>query len=130
MTPSWPDINGHQTCTVSNDSASPLATGTLTFTMTGDFATTATTGDCSGKSLAATEQCTEAVVFKPTTAGDLTGSIKVTGPTAAPTLRPWLALACHHRDSEVHSQRHHLTAVSADPYVFPNGVSVGATSTV
>jgi hypothetical protein len=119
-----------RTCTVSNDSASPLATGTLTFTMTGDFATTATTGDCSGKSLAATEQCTEAVVFKPTTAGDLTGSIKVTGAnggTDTATLAGTSLAIIEIQKFTLSGTT--LTAVSADPYVFPNGVSVGATST-
>jgi hypothetical protein len=122
------------TCTVSNDSTSPLATGALTFTMTGDFATTATTGDCSGKSLGTTDQCPETVVFKPTTVGDLTGSIKVTGANGGTDTATLTGTSL----AIIEIQKFTLsgttpgttpTAVSADPYVFPNAVSVGATST-
>ena len=118
-------------CTVSNDSASPLATGTLTFSTTGDFATIAgtTAADCSGKSLAPGDQCTTSVVFKPTAKGSRTGSIDVSGANGGSDTQALSGTGLAIIEiQEFTLNNFNLTPVSTDNPAFPYPVSAGATS--
>ena len=63
-------------CTVSNDSQSTQATGTLTAATTGPYAIA--TNNCSA-SLAPGLSCTLSLVFKPTAKGESDGTVTVTG---------------------------------------------------
>jgi hypothetical protein len=118
-------------CTVSNATGGALASGTLTLATTGDFATTAGTAatDCSGKSLAAGDQCTVSVVFKPTAKGARMGSISVTGANGGTNSKDLTGTGLSIIEiKQFTASGYNLTAVSATNPAFPTSVSAGGTS--
>ena len=124
-------ISTAKVCTVSNASGGTLASGALTLTATGDFATTPGTAatDCAGKSLAGGDQCTVSIVFKPTAKGDLVGSITVTAANGGTDKKNLTGTGLSIIEiKQFTANGYNLTPVSATNPAFPSSVSAGATS--
>ncbi len=83
-------------CTVQNVTATgggstPQDSGTITPTVTGDFAIA--TNNCTA-SLAPNLSCTLDLMFTPTAKGDRTGTLTVTGTNRGAATHLWMELAC------------------------------------